>query len=398
MKLGAGISGGAHLGLIGLLIFSGELFSESAAQPVAIAEVTLMTGTEFAAATSAAPEFNPDLPAAPETPNPDAERADVNLSETDAAPTTEVNPNHPEEPERGEVVDAPDEQPASASIANVGEQPAAPLAPEDDVIVAASEPTDVIAPVADRPLSPAPAPAPRAAPQLEDTTPEAETPPERAPLPIPQPQPTPEPEPVEADSAPEPVTTPEVAEAPTQPAPVETPVVEVEPEKLNDPEIPAPKLAPPPPTKPREIAEAKEAERLAREAVQPAETGATRQAEAPSGQGATQTVGRLSFREKDSLRVGIKNFFSPPDRLRTERELYVVLQISVSQDGKITAGPRRVGGGGGSESFIKLLERAGTNALKKASLSGVFARLPKDRYQRWKVMRVTFKPTEIEFL
>ena len=77
MKTGASISGGAHVVLIGLAIFAGDWFAGSEAQPIPIAEVELMTGAEFEAAQSVAPVFDPDLPSAPQAPEPAETRADV---------------------------------------------------------------------------------------------------------------------------------------------------------------------------------------------------------------------------------------------------------------------------------------------------------------------------------
>ncbi|QIE55304.1 hypothetical protein G5B40_07455 [Pikeienuella piscinae] len=385
MKLGAGVSGGAHLALIAMAILSGALFSDGTERPVSIAEVTLMSGAEFEAAQSAAPEFNANLPAAPEAPNPGDERADVKVTEEDAAPTTQAEPAPDVAPTRGEVVEAPPEEAPSAAIADVGAQPAGPPAPEADTLVAASDSAPEIAPVAETPIAPAPAPRP-AAPQVEATTPEppaAESLPveaaEQEPAPTPEPEAQPEPEPKVAEASP-------------------TPVEETEPEKLNDPDIPAPKLSPPPPTKPRDIAEAKKAERLAREARPPEETGAKKAAEAPSGGGTTQTVGQLSFRDRDALRVGIKSYFNPPPGGANPEQLRVKLRIEVSEAGKIIAGPEVLEPSGRLDAQHEALKRAGVRALKQSELAGVFARLPKDRYARWRVMNVIFTPREIQFL
>ncbi|MEL7465110.1 MAG: hypothetical protein AAFN79_13650 [Pseudomonadota bacterium] len=385
MKTGAGISGGAHVALIGLAIFAGDLFgADPVALPAPIAEVTLMTGTEFEAATSAAPEFNADLPPAPEAPNAGEERADIQVAEADAAPVTQEAPDDPDLPVQGEDVTPPEDQPVTANIAEVGDQPAAPLAPEDDIIVAQTEETDVIAPVAETPILQAPAPSPAAAsPSIDTSSPEP--PPQEV-------EPEPEPEVAETPPEPEPQPEPEVAE---EPQPEEQEVV-----KLNDPSIPAPTLAPPPPTRPRELAEAAEAKRLARERATPApeDQGATQQAETSQGGGTTQTVGRLSFRDRDSLRVGIKGFFNPPRGLQNEGQLAVKIQIQLSQDGRITGGPRRVAPSGALSRELRALETAGVRALKKSEAAGVFRKLPSDKYAQWRVINVTFTPREIQFL
>lgn len=380
MKLGAGISGGAHLALLVAAIVAGQFSDESDAAPVAIAEITMMTGTEFEAALSAAPQFDADLPAAPEAPEPGEERADVVIAETDAAPSTRVEDVNPDAPEQGEDVTPLTNEAPDVSIAEVGEAPAAPLAPEDDTLVAPTTPVEEVAPVAIAESAPAQAPATPAppSPSIDASAP-------------------PPPEPVEAapeETPPEPKEEPEVVEEPEP----QTEIAEAPPEKLNDPDVPAPKLAPPPARKPKDLAVAAEATRLAREKKQAEEQGAVKQAEAPSGGGTTQTVGRLSFRDRDALRVGIRGFFSPPRGLPNEDQLAVKLQIQVSIDGKITAGPKKLEPRGRLDAAHGALMRAGVRALKKSEAAGVFSRLPKDKHARWRTMNVVFTPREITFL
>ncbi len=385
MRVGAAVSGGAHLALILLALFSGALFSARETPAMNIAEVTLMSGAEFEAARSAAPVFDANLPPAPEAANPGEERADVKLAETDAAPTApERAPAPPEAPARGETTPAAPDPLSQTAVADLGERLAAPAAPEAGRIVAAPPPEPDPAPVAESAVAPAPAPRP-AAPRVEETAPE---PPAPVPAPVEAAEPAPAPQP-EPERAPEPQ--PEVAEAtpPAEEPPVET---------LNDPAVPAPKLSPPPPTKPRDVAEAKRAERLARAAEQPEETGATRQAAAPSGGGTTRTVGELSFRDKESLRVGIRGFFSPPSGLANADQLAVKIRIEVSEEGRIIAGPEVLQPSGRLDAAHDALYRAGVRALRRAEAAGVFSALPRDRYGSWRLMNVTFTPREIQFL
>lgn len=383
MKPGVGISGGAHVALIGLAIFSGALFSGDETPPMNIAEVSLMTGTEFEAAMSAAPKFDPKLPPAPDTPDPGEERADVKIAEEDSAPSTADIPTPQDAPAKGKSVQRPPEEAPVAHIADVGTRTAGPAAPEAETLVAASEPSNDVAPVAEAVAAPAPAPRP-AAPKVEESTPEPPPPPkaaEAAEKPKPEPEKKPEPKPAE-----------KVAEAdplPVEDTPEEKPAEEV---------TPAPKLSPPPPTKPKAVAEAAKAEREERAAKQPETTGATKKAEAPKGSGSTRTVGQLSSRDKDSLRVGIKGFFSPPSGLSNADQLAVKLSIEVSESGKITAGPKVISPSGRLDAQHDALMRAGIRALKRAEAAGVFAKLPRDKYERWRLMNVTFTPREVQFL
>ncbi|MFV0474671.1 MAG: hypothetical protein ACK5MQ_10780 [Pikeienuella sp.] len=380
MKTGASVSGGAHLAFIGLAIFSGALFSSEMERPMNIAEVTLMSGSEFEAALSAAPEFNAELPPAPEAPDPGEERADVTLAETDAAPTTRTAPTPLEAPERGETV-TPQEAPPTTAIADVGEREAGTPAPEADRLVSAPDPSPEIAPVSETATAPAPAARP-SAPAVERDTPQP--PPAERVEPQDQPEPTPE------EQKPEPAE--EVAQNDPDPAPP------VEPQETAEGDTPAPKLSPPPRTKPRDIAEAAQATREARTTTPPEETGATRQAEAPSGGGTTRTVGQLSYRDREALRVGIRGYFSPPTGLPNADALAVKLRIEVSEDGKIIGGPDVLEPSGRLDAPHDALMRAGVRALKRSEAAGVFAKLPKDRYARWRVMNVIFTPREIQFL
>ncbi|MEO0359773.1 MAG: hypothetical protein AAF322_01615 [Pseudomonadota bacterium] len=159
--------------------------------------------------------------------------------------------------------------------------------------------------------------------------------------------------------------------------------------------------APPPRKKPVELAEAAKAQRLAREASEPdepEEAGATQQAEAPRSAGTTQTVGRLSFRDKDSLRVGIRGFFNPPRGAENEDLLAVKLRIELDPTGRIVAGPTVLEPGGRLDASHAALMRAGVRALKKSEAAGVFGKLPADKHARWRVMNVIFTPREITFL
>lgn len=409
MKTGASISGGAHVVLIVLAVFAGDWFTEGQAKPVPIAEVELMTGAEFEAAQSVAPEFNPDLPSAPKAPEPGETRADVTVSDENASPARANIADEPDTPQQGDDV-KPLEPTATpdVSVAEIGAQPSAPPAPEGDLLVAAPPIADGSARVAA--VAPAPAPAPRPArpsndATAPDTAPAAPPEPDIAPAPVPSEAPDIV-EPVEPPEPPEPAPAPEVARvepAPeVEPDPVEPPDVTPEPTpepeitKLNDPDETAPALAPAPPRKPKDVADAKKALRLAREA-EAAKTGATEQAEASQGGGTSRSVGDLSFRDKDALRLGIKGSFNPPQGAANASQLAVVIRIQLGANGKIIGKPelRRPRSPSGAE---RALARAGILALLKSDAKGVFKRLPKEKHAKWRVIDVTFTPKEIQFL
>lgn len=412
MKAGAGISGAAHAGLIALAIFSGELFAREDPIPLNFAEVELMSGAEFEAAQSSSPEFNAELPSAPKLLEASEDVADVKQAELNT-PSTLDAPDAPDPPETGEAVQPLEEPSAQVEIADVGDRPAAPLAPDGDVIIASNETSPDIAPIADTPLITAPTPSSRPrAPQVDTSAPESEPEPEVAEVAPPEPAPAPEAE----VAPPKPEREPEIAAAPTVTAPttptsprIDTSSPEPEPEPkeppaeetvatLNDADIPAPKVAPPPPRKPTNVADAKKAERLAREAAEKPETGATETAEAPRSTGTSQTVGKVSFRDREALRVGIKGYFSPPPGLQNADDLAVTIRVELDQAGKIVGKPEVRRPGGRLDGQHTALMRAGMRALVKSAASGVFARLPKDKYARWRLIDVTFTPKELRIL
>lgn len=409
MKAGAGISGSAHVALIAIAIFGGELFAREDPIPLRFAEVELMSGAEFEAAQSSSPEFNADLPSAPQLLEAAEDVADVKQAELNT-PSTLDAPDAPDAPETGEAVQPLEEPPAQVEIADVGDQPAAPLAPDGDIIIASNETSPEIAPIADTPLTTAPAPSSRPrAPEVDTSAPESEPEPEVVEVAPPEPAPAPEaevsppkPEPEQVIAAAPTVTTPTSPQIDTsspepEPDPVEPPAEE-EVAAENDPEVPAPKVAPPPPRKPTNVAEAKKAERLAREAAKKPESGATKTAKAPVSTGTSKTVGKVSFRDREALRVGIKSHFSPPQGLRNADDLAVTIRVNLDEAGKIIGKPDVRRPSGRLDAQHTALMRAGMRALVKSAARGVFSRLPKDKYARWRLIDVTFTPKELRIL
>ncbi len=412
MKAGAGISGTAHVGLIAIAIFGGELFAREDPTPLRFAEVELMSGAEFEAAQSSSPEFNADLPSAPKLLEAAEDVADVKQAELDT-PSTLDAPSAPDAPETGEAVQPLEEPPAEVEIAEVGSQPAAPLAPDGDIIIASSETSPDIAPIADTPLTSSPAPSSRPrAPEVDTSAPESEPEPKVVEVARPEPAPAPEadvtppkPEPEQVVAAAPSITTPNASTSPqidtsspqVEPEPVEPPA-EDDVVTENDPEIPAPKVAPPPPRKPSNVAEAKRAERLAREAAKKPESGATKTASAPQSTGTSKTVGKVSFKDREALRVGIKGHFSPPQGLRDADNLAVTIRVNLTEAGKIVGKPEVRRPKGRLDAQQTALMRAGMRALVKSAARGVFSKLPKEKYARWRLIDVTFTPKELRIL
>lgn len=400
MRVGASVSGGAHVALLAAMALFGQYAAEHA-PPVPFAEVELMSGTEFDATFSAAPTVNMDAPASLEAPTEAETRGDVLLSETDAAMVAPDMPVAPAAPDRSATPAAPEIAPPAAHIADIGEQLAAPLAPDADRLVFAAETPTEIAPAAETLLAPAPQPR---APEVDTSTPVSE--PEPMVADAPPERPAPPEESVAAMASPEapaPIPAPEPeaarAEAPEietdSPAPPPEPAAE-EPE-TETADI-APKVAPPPPTRPREIEVAEQATRPARSGAEAEEQGATRKADQVEGAGTTKTVGQLSFSDRDNLRVGIKSYFNPPQGVADADELAVVFVIELNDKGEIVGKPKLDSPKPPLDRRVEALARAGARALIRSASAGVFAKLPKDKYARWRLIEVTFTPREIRFL
>ena len=116
-----------------------------------------MTGTEFEAAFSAAPDYNPDLPAAMAAPQQADALSDVTVADEDIAPTPVAALADVALPDPGAEITPPEDAPVQADIADIGDQPAAPAALEGDRLIAAADLPSFEAPEA---LSAAPPPPP----------------------------------------------------------------------------------------------------------------------------------------------------------------------------------------------------------------------------------------------
>lgn len=167
--------------------------------------------------------------------------------------------------------------------------------------------------------------------------------------------------------------------------------VEEEIVSLNEPDIPAPKIAPPPLRRPTNIAAAKKAERLARQRKAQAEAGATKTVEAPSSTGTSRSTDRLSFCDFDALRVRVRGQFSPPQGLRNADQLAVTIRVELSQDGKIVGRPEVRRPSGRLDAQHNALKSAGVRALQKSATKGIFSCLPKNRPN----INITFTLKEI---
>ncbi|HSF93553.1 MAG TPA: hypothetical protein VLA52_00890 [Thermohalobaculum sp.] len=363
MRTGTAISGGAHLGILALVMFGPWLFSGQEARPLNVTNVELVDGTNFDAQLSTAPVVPNEGPAElmPE--------AQVDQPQIDIA-TPELTLDVPEMPLLAETDAPPDERPDFTNL----------LIPPPPVVVPTEAPRPSIA------VIPSPDPlirqaeTPESPPSTEPLQPLASAP---APAPAPRPAPPPEPEPVAAEEP--------------QPEP-EKPTQEPEPQAVAEAQPDAPIEAAPqeallPVARPAKLAAAAQASSApdpVKAAPKPKdEPKPAKQASGSKSQfAATVTIG-----EQDALRLGIKQYFVYNGN-RSDRSLQVTLGIELSQDGRIIRGPELLHASGGDEGSRQALFMAGTRALKKAAVFGEFAKLPPAKYEGWRLIHVTFTPEE----
>ncbi len=277
--------------------------------------------------------------------------------------------------------------PASSFDADISDQlSAAPdAAPDQPETPDVSEAPDQAAPPETAPPPPTPRPVAESAPPEPNETPEdvatlAAPPAPEAPTP---PEPVETAEPPQPET-PEPPSQPEVAEAP-EPDPEEPPVEE----RVAAPPAPRPR-----PSRVARTAEADpeptpEPDPQPTETAEPTEQPArpTAPAEAP-----VRTGPPLTPTEKEGLIFAIKDCWTPPIALEAAEDLVVTLAVTLSRDGKITAGPTLMEPKPPLSSRHKIAFGAARRALLKCE---PFRDLPPDKYAHWRDLEVKFNPEQM---
>ena len=419
MKVGASISGGLHAALVAFAIWGVDWFSDQDDRPLTITEIELVDGTDFEAALSTAPVVQSEGPAEMAQPseadsNPSDVRQPSDSAQPAEAPSVAQAPPPDAKPDVPDLLipPPPTDIPTEAPVATIAEIPSPDpldrksLEPESP---AATEPVQplrsVEAPLPEarpsRPPDPEPEPElaepdpERQAVELAQATPEqvenAETPQVQDRPEITQEQP-------DQPSAPESAAAPKL---PPQPEPEEQ-VEETTPSQPEAPKGPAPQIAKLPLAKPADLAAAaeaarKEEQRAQEEADRQQQETQTAQSPKPQQQQSSQQAGgstsqfaaKLSRGERNALRLGIKNhYYYNGDR--SDRSLQVVIRVKLRQDGTIIGKPEKRSAKGGNGTSQNALFQAGRRALIKAAAAGEFKRLPREKYQRWKVLNFRF--------
>ena len=371
MHVGHYISGAGHILLLGWAFIGGAFESEPL--PMEVAEVTLMTGEEYAAlvAPDPSPEAAPGV-AQPEAPAPE--------TATPEAPAAETPPERPAPPEaaRDPAPDATPVPPAPPTPApEVAEpDPAPELAPPSEAATLLPEETPRPAPrPADRV---APTPAPPAPPQAEsapDATPQAAPAPDAPPAPQ-------EPPAAPEEAAPEIVTEAEEAPAGAPRA------------SLRPPARPAPRPEPEPET------ETAEAPRQSDSEVTQPYTEATQRAlddilaGAAGSSGASGTGEPLSQSEIGAIVAAIGRSWNVDPGSRSA-EITVTVGFELDENGRLVSTPELVSASGGDQRALQAAFRRARTAIIEAARQGRLAGLPPEKYENWKRIEMVFNPSEM---
>lgn len=364
MTTGAYISGAAHAGLIGFLLFGG-LLERNRLPEVSVADVSVITSEEFAALTQpqAGPEIATDA-AVPETPEEDA-APDMGAPDEAAPPTSEVA--QPQVPEPSDAPVEALEAPAPVPL------PEAEVSDEIAPVEAPTEPDD-------RPEAPeeaAPSPATRVAPEpAAPPPPDVEAAPEVVEQTAPAPSPEP-PVPEEAPAAPEEASTEIVTEA-------------EETESLAPASSPRPKARP---ARPTATAEAPEPEVEAPSApeVNDAVADALTQALEGGGESTPAPSGPpLTGGERDSFRVAVQDCWVV-DVGSQAANVTVTVGVSMTQDGTVEGGEvRQISATGGDEAAQRTAFEAARRAILRCQRGGY--PLPIEKFDHWRDIEMTFNP------
>lgn len=361
MDTGQYISGAGHLGLIGWALLGGVFTSEPL--PFEVTEVTAISAEDYA--TLVAPQESPDAASeiiTPEAPDPEEETPDI-------AATPDVAPDQvePDVAEPAIADDAPDvAELTPLPEADVSDDPPELLPPSEDVAVLIPE----------NAVRPQPRPVERVAPE-----------------PVAQPDPD-----VRIDDIAQPETAPdEAAETPredteeTAPEEATTEIVT----EADDPSDAAPSTSVRPKTRPQRAQPAEEPT----QAAQSNDTAVNDALAEALGDNAGETQAQpsgppLTAGEKDALRVAVENCWNVGSLSSEALQTTVVVGVQMAQDGKPNSGSiRMLGSSGGSGTAAKQAFEAARRAIIRCGASGYD--LPRDKYDRWRDIEMTFNPEKM---
>ncbi|WP_170332790.1 energy transducer TonB [Ruegeria arenilitoris] len=359
MDTGTKISAFAHVALIGWAFFGGTFRSEPL--PMAVQEVSVITGEQFAAMT--AQRDAPDVPTPTALQQPETPEDEVVPPETVEEELTPPEVVTPPEPE-------PDPVPDPVEV------PPEPEVVEEPPTLEQPEPVTEVLPVP---------PGPEAQPRPADKV---------APEPIAPPPPEAQPDEVEtpAVSLDEGAETQEEQQDQTAPEEATDEIVtEAEETKENAPRTsPRPRVRPNRPAPPAQPEVAEEQEQTPPEPAQ-SDTAIDDALAEALGQGGEPSGPPLTSGEKDAMRLAVSKCWNVGSLSTDALQTVVVVGFSLTQDGKIVGGSlRMIDSSGESAGAAKQAYEAARRAILRCGAKGYT--LPADKYDQWRDIEITFNP------
>ena len=363
MNTGQIISGAGHVGLIGWAFLAGVFTSEPL--PFEVTEVTAISAEDYNAILAAqrAPETATDL-VLPEPPQAEDSTPDLG-SATDQSPEQA-------QPEAAGAADPdalPDViEPEPPADTQVTDEVPELTQPRDDVAVLVPE-------ISTRPQE---RPANRVAPE-----------------PMAQPEPD-----VRIDDITQPETVPDEAPAEPQPETEATAQEEAATEIVTEAEEPA-RAAPSNSLRPKSRPQRQAATEPKKTTAPEANTqSAIEAALAEAGGGAEDPAPSapsgppLTRGEKDALRVAVQKCWNVGSLSSEALQTTVTIAVSMREDGKPIAGTiRQLSASGGSGGAAKQAYEAARRAIIRCGARGYD--LPRDKYDRWRDIEITFNPEKM---
>ena len=385
MNKGLLISGLGHLGLVLWALLGGWFTWTAETPPVQVAQVSLISTSEFDAMISAAPKVDDTAPApelqppATKTPKPKPK----------PAATTPAKPK----PAKPDPAPEPDASAADAPVPDAPVEP--PVAPPSD--------TPQPIPVAPSDKAPAPSAAERIASTPVEATEAPKTADEATPPKADTPSPDSQPVPDQPAASPEKTVTavtpdakPSQDDAP-QLAPTSSPRPPARPKSIDTPPEET-KQADPAPTPDPAPADTSAADQAAIDAALADATAPDSTAKAPepsqsgSGGSGDQPLGAaLSSGEVDNLRHVIGPFWNIGSLSTEATRVTVTMRVQVSQDQKILSVEMVDFTGGRQQAALQAFEAA-KRAVYRGATKGLG--LPPDKYDTWKSMLFTFDTSQ----
>lgn len=368
MKTGLYISGIGHSLLI-LWVLLGGFFTASRPEPVEVAQVSIVSGEEFAALSAPASAPRADVEAPVPTPNAPETAIDVPqpLSAPEPVPTPTPAPAPPAAPDTPPDVAAP---PATPDTEVSDAPPTLPAPPSDDAN--ATLLTESARPKPAPRVAPLPAAAPEPDAKVDDTVAKATVPGDTA-APAP---------PVEESTAPE--------EA------VSEIVTEAEQSKETD-SVLAASLRPRPrparrekPAAPATGAAPSSVANAVQQALQEAQAAGST---STSGTGTARLGPPLTQGEKDALRIGVQRCWVV-DAGSAAGRTTVTVGMSMTEGGKVADGSLRlISSEGGDAAAAQSAFQAARRAILRCQKDGYD--LPIEKYAQWRDIEMTFNPEKM---